>query len=343
MLQVFTKDWIQELRTQFERLPVSKRPVIYSIATADAYHSLRMAIEEMVCKLPPDKRNDVVGKFQTEEHFWNMFYTLTVGEMLAQKGYEVEYDKDFDGLNPDWYVASKETTPAFVVEVFTDIASSSQQHRSYLIRDLTMRIKRIPSGLTLMMHIEPTVQLSEQDNKQIFEAIKNWIMDHHPRPRLRARHGVSGIRIQVLNHSVTRQTTEVVPFTNAFFVDTEALKRKIKSKVKKYKHICAQRQLPLVICAFAGFGTARSLYSLEAILFGNEVAQLVSNNDSGDILPRVLTRANDGLFHEKPELSAVIWMEGNGMGGWTVTIMSNPSATFHISEDALAPRHADGN
>ena len=56
-MHVFTDEWVQQVRSRYEKQPHHQRPIAYHVAIDDEYEAMRAEIEKQIADLPQVSRD----------------------------------------------------------------------------------------------------------------------------------------------------------------------------------------------------------------------------------------------------------------------------------------------
>jgi hypothetical protein len=338
--QIFTQQWIEQTIERYKHLRDYQQPYIYRLASTEEGRARLEHIEALAAELPQDVVDKLIPDLRDERKHQHTYHELEVGRFLREQGFHIEYEKAFEGFpecNPDWYVQAGEHTPAFIVEVFTDnVAGKPKEERlrDDAIADLCYRIERINSDFAVHVRVKRDVIPTVRENKLLIPLIERWLLDEQPPFHFERAFG--DVSVRVFHRSEEYQHTWAKPIDDAFTVDKQPLAKKIeKDKVDQCKDLSVALSLPLVICIVPNFFTARSIRTLDDILYGQEAVEIAYDEEVGAIGGHRLIRKPDGLFAELPKLSGVLWFEPNPSGTSRAQFIPNPNALLPLPPDLL--------
>jgi hypothetical protein len=331
---VFTDEWIQQVREENERPGISFKPFVYPLATRDEYKTMREKIETWISSLPQPSQEALIPKLRLLENIDGALDELIIGYFMIMQGYQVEYEKAFSNLTPDWYVKTNIDVPNFVIELFSKDISKAKESQLKQVGELTKRLQQIQCPIVLNMQIKnESIILNQKINKEIAYKVEQWLVQHNPHnDEYFELHGISFI---VGSHDNELEHLLVLgPFLSDM-VNPIPLRVKIEQKIRRYKEIILSEKLPFVIGASADFLTALGIDDLTDVLYGTCVLHVRYNKATKEILERRNGRKNNGLFAEKPLLSAVIWLVNYDFDKWKISIFHNPNARYPLPESTF--------
>lgn len=329
-MEVFPEDWIQEFRKRYEQHAAQVKPELYYLVTEEENSNYRANIQRWVDLLPPASQNDVVSRLRKVELCRETYNELLAGEVLRNGGYNPEYEKLFGTLTPDWYIDPGDNKPPFLVEVFTARISDEEEKEQNQIDDLRNRLAQIPIKVSVWLDRYPDrlhgkIDLNPKRNKAIVQKVQNWLSTN---PAVGARLELEDMAFDVIGWSPDFTGIQMQGPVKNDMVDDEPLEKKINKKIRKYTGIVNSGQVPLVVAVLTDFETGLGFDELENVTLGRLA---VSYNQNG---PLGLVRQNDGLFQNKPELSAAAYIYKEN-GNWKIKLIRNPTARFPLPPDVL--------
>jgi hypothetical protein len=327
---VFTDEFGKRIEGKIKRKYPGKDsvewPEIYRIAVLDEYSRQRSQIEEWVALLPEGKQSQIIGRLRKDDlRFRDAFNELLVGDMLRQLGHKIEYERAIPGVKktPDWYVSFREDMSTFYVEVLTADAPEQRIDDERRWDSLCRRIEKLAPGFGLSLSADPRCDAPESENKakKIAEKVGIWLKDIDPAvgeglildnstlEELTDEYANWGSRIVIgvceRGDASQKFTWCVVSPGEAYLIDEEPLRKKIRPKAKKYARSLADKGIPFVICIVP---TPESLFghrSIEDALFGQSAIRYVKGRGRENI------RLLDGLWREEVfnGVSAIWWAQ----------------------------------
>ncbi|MFC7482928.1 hypothetical protein ACFQX7_27110 [Luedemannella flava] len=116
----FGPEFVAAHRAAHGKRTPEQRQLTYDIAVDAAFESWRRWYDEQFAHLPAPQADELVRRLWQDEHFWPVTFELAAGAAIRSAGYTARYEKDYDGLTPDWSALTPEGELAFFVEVHTD-------------------------------------------------------------------------------------------------------------------------------------------------------------------------------------------------------------------------------
>jgi hypothetical protein len=319
---VFTDDWLQKLHKKYDRLKPHQRPDLYYIATDKQYQALRQEIETYVATLPSARK--LISDLRSPIHFQHTYHELIVGNALLQRGYQPEYDKQIDTLTPDWYVPANAHIPAFLIEVVTTDVSRTRVALQRQVEDLLVRLEAVPVGVVLGITLNDlTVALNPQRVKDMVRQVRTWLSQ---KPSVGGAKEIHTINFQILRYNSQYSNVHYQGPSIMFKIDEGKLRQAITDKISRYKSLSESNELPLVVAIATELTTGLDFKNLKNVLFGKQVIRQHRHKVFGRVIKREEARKHDGLFGQKPELSAVLWVDQKRDGTVKTALIRNPAA-----------------
>lgn len=317
MALVFTDCCLRTERKRCEKRPCSDWSPLQVVALSPHHESLRAAIETWVVRMPPSERQKVIRRLQSSKNFVSTLNELIVGNKLKDLGYALEYEKELDGgLTPDWYVLRKAEVPPFVVEVFTRHISPTQARLESGISDLYRRLAEIPVGVVLDLDLEEdSMALDHGFNKKISKEVEKWLLSGEPPPvgaTLPKEGMTEWMPIEIVYYDQKLRSVQPMGLVVTSWVNITGLRRKIKTKIRKYEQSLGEMGVPFVIAVAAHFNTGVVIRRFEEELF-----------------------RQGGLFEEKKALSWAIWLDVSDPQACRLRHFPNPLAVNPLPEETF--------
>lgn len=331
-MKVFTSEYIQRIKKRYRNNKAWNKPSLYQISVCEEYKVFRDEIEAMFALLSPNEQKKVISRLQSEELYLHARHELAVGWLLKQLGYQVEYEQSFEAKSssvctPDWYVHPTDKAPAFVIEVFTSSYDSSEENQNFLnqVKDLEGRLREINCNVSLMVDLEyessdtNNESLTPIQSKRIAREIRQWLENQPPNGAMLEG---NGFIYHDIKYTTDFSNVQPVIVPKAEIVDSRKLRNKISEKIKKYKHL----EMPLVVCLF--IDSVWGWLYLRGVLMGKSGGRVLYDNPIG-------------LFEEKPELSAVVWIDRKSpcVDGWEILAIYNKAATKPLPGNTFGEYH----
>src|ERR1051325_256010 len=332
-MKVFTEEWIGQLEKRYGRLPDYQKPVTYIVATGDHNQPIRLKIEEWITSLSlqPEVECELIRRLRTPEHFIHTYHELIFADILRQRGFALEYEKQIDGLTPDWFVNANGKIPAFILEVFTTNISAARNSERHQVSQLRSRLQEIPVGVALDIQAEKLeVELDNQRSKTIAAKVRNWLLNNNL--SIGAQLEVDEFTFVVVHYNSKYERVQPIRPVTTFWVNSQPMRANFHEKISKYRKVANENKRPLVVGVIADFYTGIGFDDLEIILLGSATENVLTIRRRAKAIGREITRTEDGLFAKEPTLSAVVWAEMSSIDKTEVRAIYNSSATNPLPE-----------
>jgi hypothetical protein len=335
MMLVFTEEWLKGLTHRYRNHKGHSKPFIYFVAVEDEFKSTREQIEKWVALLPAGLQKKVIASLQSDVGFQQTYHELAVGSLISGSGLQLTYERDFDGLTPDWFVSAGNGLN-FIVEVFSENVSQTTDSLDARLGELQSRISELPFDFALSVDIPfdwNSLSLDSGRSKIIAKKVKDWLASDNP--QIGTELHVDEFSFEVILRDRKYAHVMLMGFGRSFWVNPEPLRRNIETKIDKYKKIALANKFPFLVAVVAEFRTGYDLEGLEDILFGKEVFDIAIDNATSEAVEQTTRRKNDGLFVKKPLLSGVIWASKPIAREWQMRSYLNPHAQFPLPEKSF--------
>jgi hypothetical protein len=299
-MSFFDEDYIKFLKAKEFAGTLAKRarPAL-RLAILPEWAPLRDSINSLCSNLPLDSQKKLRAKRNDLQNIWQTTNEIKVGAHLVDLNYEIEHEKKFGARTPDWFVKHKDGSRSFIIEVFTKTLSDESKLENEYLTDLSDLSKNIPIGAVLIIKPRPKnnpLAWSDEFVRTVVGDLGEWLKSN---PQPGSSVNINGLEFTLVNYSEKFNYVHYAVSYEAFVVNTISVKNSIEEKVERYRKVCNENQLPLVIACLPDFSTAIEKEEFEEIcLHGN-------------------------LFQGNPELSSV-WAFIDG----SVEIFDNPSGSI---------------
>ncbi len=271
--------------------------------------------------MPETLRRNAVEKLRSDQAFFETYHELVVGHFLRSRGMWTEYEKDFNGQTPDWFVSRDGYSQGFIVEVFTANISDAENLANNQLDDFTRRIGSIPFDVGLHVAFNDgfdASKLQSSRNKTIIKELKGWLAN--PAAKTGSQLCLDEYTFTVICRDKGFNSVQAGGFAKATCVNTIPLREKIEGKIHKYKHLVESRRLPLIIAVIPDFDAHYGPIEMRRILFGQAFEEKVLSN---------------GLFVKSPLLSSAVLGEVAAIGEWQMHYFLNRLATNPLPDTIL--------
>jgi len=329
----FSEHWIHQIEKQYGLKHVWEQPDIYRIATNANMSAARLLANRFVDSLPDKAQAKLVSKLRKDTSFSDAFHEVVVGAMLAEYGPIPDYEPELaTGKTPDWYVAPRGGGIACVVEVASRNTRDSRKNNS--LDELILRLKKIPGRVVLAVgSASDNANILTDTPKQIASDVRKWLESPNVAPQSTMQRG--GSTFTVLPMESGSETVEIILDPNAFWVDSNRLKRLIADKAKKYTDVCQNSSIALVVAVVADPVTGLDREDAESVLFGSLKYPIAVDKTTKQVLLTRPYRSHDGAFEHYPGLNAVGWVAQNRSNTWTSILYMNPVCNVPLPDQVL--------
>lgn len=299
---------------RYGKRPPEARQLTYDIAVQDEYAQWREWLDDQLALLPDQVGGALARKVWLDEHFWPVNFELAAGAGLRQAGLHVVYEKSWDGLSPDWTVLSDAGKPLALVEVHTDMPTAQTYGRMRAWHGLVERIKEIPVPVLLQLaSTKPVPPPTARTAKKIAQDLKRELLS-----------GSSAITFWtqgytfLVMHDPRHQVISTLgmhacfdpPSSRAGSVTAQRLMEGIEEKVRKYRGLADQYEVPLIVAVGAHRFTGVTLEHLDDVLAGLPAPKMTFQFNAGDpfIGTQAVTMGPIPPWDWPTELAGLVWI-----------------------------------
>ncbi len=223
---------------------------------------------DLISKLSPKKQKQII-KMLNSKDIMTKYHELLVGHILNAKKMDVEFDKKFDNLTPDWMVSSLETS--FICEVFT------LNKYQYMLKEQKQLVVILSKLQNLKYKYDVSINLSRMNNSlNSTEKIDSEIKE---------------VECFLMKNSVVKNCSKVLSngLELNFFMNlnnskinikniskviaggrhTYRIRKTIINKYEKYKSIANDYNLGFVIACISENYNRLNMNELYDVIFGN--------------------------------------------------------------------------
>jgi hypothetical protein len=332
---VFTPEWIAEQVRRYGNRAEHERPRLYHLWVNDEAQLLRDNIERWVDGLSPEARQRVIPRLRAPEQYLQTWNELAVGDSFRRMGHQAEYEKELQGLTPDWFVTTA-VAGMFITEVVSSMPPVERQRCDAGWDALGRRVESLRGNVDLA--ITPPVDHDRfayfdpptaQRQKQIVREVGRWLAVGPPDGAVMT---IDEIEITLLSRRAGLHHVACGIGTSPYIVDGEPLKVAVQEKASKYKDVSTALKLPFVVCVVLDFSSGRDLRDLEDAVLGAERCRLWLGAN-GARRPQY-SRASNGLFARYPTLSAVTLAQWHP-GRMQHQVIVNPNAAHPLNANVV--------
>jgi hypothetical protein len=308
-------DFVADHLRRFSKRPPEQRQLTYDIAVEDNYAPWREWLDDQLTLLPCRVADGMARRIWLDEHFWPVNFELAAGAGLRAAGLNVAYERDWDGVTPDWTVLSEDGKPLAFVEVHTDMPAAETFGRMRAWHGLVERIKAIPVPVLLQISSSgPVPPPDARTAKNIYQDLKRELLSKRPANTFRTQ-GYTFLvmrdpRGEVLSRLGMHACFEP-PSSRAGSVTAQRLMDGIEEKARKYRGLAAQYDVPLVVAVGAHRFTGVALGHLDDVLTGLPAPKMTFQFSEGDpfIGSQTVNWAPIPAWEWPEDLSGLLWIE----------------------------------
>ncbi|WP_344134468.1 hypothetical protein [Luedemannella flava] len=333
----FGPEFVAAHRAAHGKRTPEQRQLTYDIAVDAAFESWRRWYDEQFAHLPAPQADELVRRLWQDEHFWPVTFELAAGAAIRSAGYTARYEKDYDGLTPDWSALTPEGELAFFVEVHTDQPSRETYGRIRAWKALERRIAGIPVNVVLALqgngHVAPRPP-DAGTAKKVAREIHARLLGSPTTTRIQA----CGYTFVVLADRLGPLPSEnglcaqfAAPSGVAGAVDAGRLVQAVDDKVSKYAKLAVRHDVPLIVAVGAHRFTRVDLSDLDDLLEG--VATISFQFSPGDTFlgTKSVNLARPAQWKMPADLAGLLWLHNQPPFGAT----ARPNPEGHRSMPPL--------
>jgi hypothetical protein len=337
----FGPDFVDGHRKRYGKRPPQDRQLTYDIAVRDEYAPWRQWLDDQLAILPDKESDALAGKVWLDEHFWPVTFELAVGDGLRTAGLRAVYEQAWDGLSPDWTILSDSGKPLAFVEVHTDMPAPETFGQMRAWHGLVERIKAIP--VPVLLQLAATKPVSPPDArtaKMIYQDLKRELLSG----RTANTFWSQGYTFLVM-HDPRRQVVSQLgmhacfdpPSSRAGSVTAQRLMDEIQEKVRKYKGLAAEHEIPLIVAVGAHRFTGLTLQHLDDVLTGLPAPKITFQFNAGDpfIGTQTVNMAPVPPWDWPSDLAGLLWV-ANELP-FSLTARPNPTACRPMPAALMPP------
>ncbi|MGI5151444.1 hypothetical protein ACQEVC_34610 [Plantactinospora sp. CA-294935] len=313
----FGPDFVAAQQARYANRPRSGRPLTYDIATLEQYEPWRLWLDAQLALLPAADAQMFEGKLWLDESHWPSIFELAAGAALRTSGYDVVYEREFDGKTPDWTALNEDGSPAMFVEVHTDQPSKETYGRIRGWQSLNQLIAKIPVGVVVALAGSPNGPPRPPDAgtaKKLVKELRSRLLRSPLTSSVHA-HGYTFVvranRFGPLNSPNAPYAFFEAPSGIAGPVTAERLRREVDGKVRKYAAIAERYDVPLVVAVGAHRFTGVDLDDVDRLIAGQAVITFQFNPGDTFIGDRTINLAHPPRWTMPPELSGLLWLNNH--------------------------------
>ncbi|MBQ0896257.1 hypothetical protein KBX37_24720 [Micromonospora sp. U56] len=335
----FGQSFVQRHRATYGNRAPERRPLTYDIAVEDNFEPWRQWYEEQLALLPQTQADELAGKLWLDRHFWPVTFELAAGAAIRRAGYTAVYERDHDGLTPDWTAVNPDGTAAFILEVHTDQPPTRTFERIRGWKALEQRIATIPVGVVLRLHDRRPVAPEPPDAgtaKKIVRELRARLLDS-PGTAVIQAHGytftvVAG-RFGPIASDRGLRAQFASPSAVAGPVEASRLARAADAKVSRYAAIAERYEVPLVVAVGAHRFTRVDLSDVDDLLAGAPTISFQFNPGDTFIGSTTINLARPQRWKMPADLACLLWL--HNQPPFAATARPNPDARRPLPQQLL--------
>jgi hypothetical protein len=280
-------------------------------------------------------------KLWLDEHHWPSIFELAAGAALRGEGYDLAYEREFDGLTPDWTVLNADGSPAMFVEVHTDQPPKETFGRIRGWHVLDQYISKIPVGVVVALVGKKKVPQRPPDahtSKKIVAVLRSHLL----RSAWTSSVVAHGYRFVVLaDRFGIPMRSPKAPY--AFFaspsgiagpIDARRLAGAVDDKAHKYRSLAERYDAPLVVAVGAHPFTGVDLVDVDRLLAGDATIRFQFNPGDTHIGEYQFNPGYPARWDMPSGLSGLLWLHNTFP--FSATARPNP-----VAARAMPFRHAN--
>jgi hypothetical protein len=327
----FGPDFVQAQRHRYANKPPEQRPLTYDIAVLEEFAPWRDWLDKQLTLLPQADADALAGRLWLDEHFWTVMIELATGAGLRAASLNVAYEREWDGLTPDWTILSDTGEPLCFVEVHVDNPSPATYGQMHAWYGLVERIKRIPVPvvLTLASTGRPIAPPDPHTAKKIAQALRGELMRPWRQPYFTTQGYTFLVQAEprgggTMSSPLGLHACLVPPSSIAGVVSARQLADRVQDKVRKYRGPAEAFDVPLVVAVDAHRFTGVGVEQLDQLLAGSLTTTLQFNLGDTWIGEGTVDLGRPERWEMPPDPAGVLWVH-NRMP-FDLTWRPNPGA-----------------
>jgi hypothetical protein len=311
----FGPDFVETQRRRYGNRPAEQRELSYDIAVQDEFAPWRDWLDQQFALLPRPAADALAGKLWLDEHFWTVMIELAAGAGLRAAGLNVAYEREWDGLTPDWTVLSDTGVPLCLVEVHTDSPSRRTYGQLRAWHGLVERIKQIPVSVVLALAPTggPIPPPDPRTAKKITQDLRLSLMQPWRRPSFTS-HGYTFL-VQAeprgggtMASPLGPHACFVPPSSIAGIVSARQLADRVEDKTRKYAGLADTFEVPFVVAVGAHRFTGVGLEQLDDLLAGSLTTTMQFNFGDPWVGEGTVDLGRPERWEMPADLAGVLWV-----------------------------------
>ncbi len=325
-MKIFTDDLIEKIQE------IHNNTNMHNIINSEFFRKLLLNMDNVVARVPPEKRKDKIGKLMSKENFIQIYNELLVGYLFKEFDFYVEYEPTFieyepkcNEKPPDFRIIKDEQS--IIVEVFTKNIDERSQKIDNCEIDLIRRIKKIPIGVKLNLSLSEIElkKFNSGTNKQIVNELGKWLKGKPQKGLCFTKYGI----IFEVDHYDERSHATLKPgFSKG--VSSDNLKDKYRKKYKQHSALINIMNIPYIIVCITNNFIEHGIPEFLEVIFG-QVFPTITFDKKGNIIEESFVHQNNGLFSKfkRQKVSAVILIN-NLFNKFVIEIIRNENALHKL-------------
>ena len=335
-MKLFTDDWRKSIIEQFKEKPKYQKPRIYQIVQERLYSPLLDWIEVRLGEVTLHKPEEFRKRLLNPLTFLAAYHELVTARFFIKSRFTVELEKDFDGITPDSFMASESCK--LIGETFTGEPDAYEEFKTPA-GDLRGRLSLLsyPYGLNVKTDIPPP-EIGMQHTKEIALAISKWLDTGPEIGQENTVHGVT-FEVRIIDKTFSQLETwgwELFDAANRDWKKSDVfrLRRNFEKKIKKYKSLARDLDLPLIVCCVTESNSDISIEVVKDAFLG----LLCIWNEKMDRLPDGNIDQISGAF----SAGLLIQVTAFGFDHFYTHLVLNPNAEVPLPKEVIQQLDANG-
>jgi uncharacterized protein YeeX (DUF496 family) len=213
---------------------------------------------------------------------------LAVGHILKKAGFDIEYEADFDGQTPDFFVNHNSSHPPFIVEVRSLNTEKKLNTLESELEDLKESIRKLQYRVKLKIEfdhfVDDDLEILSINKEKILNNLKLWLDSNDKVDNFIIIDDIKLILLDLEEYSdyITLSSSSSIGYK---FQEHRFI-RAIKKKKEKYIKLIKKYDFPYVISIFNTFSSRIEPDQIEGIFLGKRISYIIPNSSSYPIYQR---------------------------------------------------------
>jgi hypothetical protein len=311
----FDMDFVRLHQERYGKRPPEQRPLTYDIAVEDTYADWRAWLDDQLGLLDQHAADRQAGKVWLDESFWTVLFELAAGAALRNQHFNVAYERNWDGLTPDWTVMSADGRPLCFVEVHTDSPTQETYGEIRAWHGLAARIRDIPAPviLRLVSFGEPVSPPDARTAKAIVRDLRRLLTYPGSLPQMATTEQYTFQVHPATTHTSSGPVQALFdpPTTIAGVVDALRVTERIGAKVRKYARLVEAFDTPLVVAVGAHRFTGLELSHVDGLLAGQPTTTFQFGTGDSYIGQAELNLGRPNQWVMPSALAGLLWIDNH--------------------------------